>query len=117
MLGVQEVLDGVEEVVASGEPGNTTLADLRARRDDILEVARGRGAGEVRVFGSIVRGTARVSSDVDLLVSFERGRSLLDLGGLIAGLEELLGRSVDVVAAEELRPHVRDRALADAVAL
>ncbi len=69
------------------------------------------------VFGSVARGDAQPSSDVDLLVSFEAGRSLLDLGGLIADLEGLLGCRVDVVTAEELRPHVRDRVLADAVAL
>ncbi len=91
-----------------------TLADLRARRAQILEVARNRGADDVRVFGSIARGTAGEGSDVDLLVSFEAGRSLFDLGGLIADLEVLLGRPVDVVTEAELRPHVRDRVLADA---
>ena len=95
----------------------TTLADLRARRSDILSVARDRGAADVRVFGSVARGTAAPGSDVDLLVSFEAGRSLLDLGGLIADLEGLLGRRVDVVTEDELRPHVRERVLADAVAL
>lgn len=94
-----------------------TLADLQARREDILAAARDRGAGEIRVFGSVARGTARDTSDVDLLVSFEPGRSLLDLGGLIADLGKLIGRPVDVVTAEELRPHVRDRVLADAVTL
>ena len=69
------------------------------------------------VFGSVRRGDAQSNSDVDLLVSFEAGRSLLDLGGLIADLEGLLGCGVDVVTVEELRPHVRDRVLADAVAL
>jgi predicted nucleotidyltransferase len=94
-----------------------TLSELRARRDDILAVARDRGASDVRVFGSVARGTGSRTSDIDLLVSFESGRSLLDLGGLIADLEELLGLPVDVVTADELRPHVRERVLSDAVAL
>ena len=98
-------------------PSGTSLADLRARRTEILELARSRGADDVRVFGSVARGTAAAGSDVDLLVSFAPGRSLFDLGGLIADLEALLGRSVDVVSEAELRSRVRERELADAVAL
>ncbi|MEO1063645.1 MAG: nucleotidyltransferase family protein [Actinomycetota bacterium] len=98
-------------------PTGPTLAGLRARRAEILEAARRRGADDVRVFGSVTRGTAAADSDVDLLVSFAPGRSLFDLGGLIADLEALLGRSVDVVTEAELRARVRERVLADAVAL
>lgn len=98
-------------------PAPMTLAVLRGHRDDVLAAARRRGADDVMVFGSVARGDAQSDSDVDLLVSFEAGRSLLDLGGLIADLEALLGCRVDVVTVEELRPHVRDRVLADAVAL
>jgi len=71
----------------------------------------------VRVFGSVARGEARPDSDVDFLVTFEPDRSLLDLGGLILDLEDLLGWSVDVVTLEELRPRMRDRVAADAVSL
>lgn len=94
-----------------------TLADLRSRRSEIVAAATRRGAGDLRVFGSVARGEQRPGSDVDLLVTFEHGRSLLDLGGLIADLEDLLGGHVDVVTEVELRPHVRDRVLADAVPL
>lgn len=95
----------------------TSLDDLRARRAQIDAAASRRGAREVRVFGSMARGTADATSDVDLLVTFEPGRSLLDLGGLIADLEDLLGCPVDIVTEDELRPHVRERVLADAVVL
>jgi predicted nucleotidyltransferase len=108
---------GVNALQQPGTSGVSTLAYLRSRRAEIVKVARSRGASEIMVFGSVARGAATPTSDVDLLVSFEPGRSLLDLGGLIADLEDLLGRSVDVVTADELRPHVRDRVLADAVAL
>jgi predicted nucleotidyltransferase len=94
-----------------------SLDDLRARRAEIDKIAARRGAHDVRVFGSIARGEQRSGSDVDLLVAFEPDRSLLDLGGLIADLEDLLGCPVDVVTVEELRPHVRDRVLTDAVRL
>jgi predicted nucleotidyltransferase len=60
-----------------------TLEELRSRRrEQILALAARRGAHNVRVFGSIARGDQRSDSDVDLLVDFEPGRSLLDLTGL-----------------------------------
>lgn len=74
------------------------LQDLRLVREAVLDVAARRGARAVRVFGSVARGEATAASDVDLLVEFEPGRSLLDQVHLIADLEELLGTRVDVVA-------------------
>jgi hypothetical protein len=95
----------------------STLESLRARRADILAVATRRGARNVRVFGSVARGQERPDSDVDLLVDLEPGRSLFDLGGLLADLEELLERRVDVVTTAGLRPRVRSDVLKSAMAL
>ena len=94
-----------------------TLSELRERRDEIIEVARARGASHVRVFGSVVRGDATESSDVDFLVDLEPGRSLMDLGGLLMDLQDLLLRDVDVVTERGLRQRVAERVLADAVEL
>jgi predicted nucleotidyltransferase/DNA-binding XRE family transcriptional regulator len=74
-----------------------TLDELRARREEILRIAATHGAGNVRVFGSVARGQARPDSDVDLLVEFEPGRTVLDLSELILDLQEALGYPVDVV--------------------
>lgn len=74
-----------------------TLTQLRDRRAEIVEIARARGASRVRVFGSVARGEATEGSDVDFLVDLEHGRSLLDLGGLLMDLQDLLERNVDVV--------------------
>jgi hypothetical protein len=94
-------------------------AELRAllaeRRDEILRAAERRGAGNVRLFGSAARGEAGPGSDVDLLVELGPEVSLLDLGGLHSDLERILGRAVDVVPEEELKPAVRDRVLGEAV--
>ena len=51
---------------------------LQERRSDILQLATRHGARRVRIFGSIIRGTATENSDIDLLVAFEPDRSLLD---------------------------------------
>jgi uncharacterized protein len=81
-----------------------TLEELRRRRAEILSVARTRRAHRVAVLGSIARGEAYPGSDLDLLVDFESGASLLDQVGLFQDLEELLGVGVDVVTRSALKP-------------
>ncbi|MGZ5443095.1 MAG: nucleotidyltransferase family protein [Thermoanaerobaculia bacterium] len=94
------------------------LAELLARRRaDILAVAARHGATSIRVFGSVARGDDDENSDVDFLVELEEGRSLLDLGGLLVELRELLGHPVDVVTVRGLKDRIRTRVLAEAVSL
>ncbi|MGH3181474.1 MAG: nucleotidyltransferase family protein, partial [Streptosporangiaceae bacterium] len=66
------------------------------------------------VFGSVARGEAHPGSDVDLLVDFEPGASLLYHLGLFQDLEGLLGVGVDVVTWSALKPrddHIRTEAV------
>ena len=90
---------------------------LKGKREQILKIAAKHGARNVRVFGSVARGEADERSDVDFLVEMEPGRSLLDMGGLLMELRELLGRDVDVVTERGLKPRIRARVLREAVAL
>lgn len=101
--------------VAGG--ASLTLEDLRRRRRELTDLAARRGATNLRVFGSVARGDSGAGSDVDLLVDLEPGRSLLDLGGLVMDLSDVLGVEVDVVTEPGLTPRVRARVLAEAVAL
>jgi predicted nucleotidyltransferase len=87
------------------------------KRTDILRLASRHGAHNVRLFGSAARGEADALSDIDILVDLEPGRSLLDLGGLLMDLQELLGCPVDVVTEKGLRPRIRERVLREAVSL
>lgn len=89
--------------------------DLQRHRAQILEAAAANGARQVRVFGSAARGDETDSSDVDFLVSLDRGRTLLDLARLELRLEELLGRRVDVVTEESLQGPIRTTALREAI--
>ena len=95
-----------------------TLEHLRSRyRSLILELAQGRGAHNVRVFGSTARGEPTPESDIDFLVDFEQGRTLLDLTGLSLDLEGILGCRVDVISSRGLRPRVESEVLLDVVSL
>jgi predicted nucleotidyltransferase len=95
-----------------------TAADLLStHRDEILAIAKRHGARNVRVFGSVARGDADEASDIDFLVDMETGRSLFDLGGLLVELREFLGRDVDVITVRGLKERIRERVLAEAVAL
>lgn len=88
---------------------------VRAKRQEILNIARKHGAVSVKLFGSAARGDEVESSDVDFVVELEPGRSLLDLGGLQVDLERLLGCDVDVVTVRGLRERIRARVLEEAV--
>lgn len=90
---------------------------LQEKREEILEVCAKYGAANVRVFGSFARGDADERSDIDLLVEFELGRSLLDHAGLWLELQELLGCHVDVVSERGIKPRIRERVLREAVPL
>jgi predicted nucleotidyltransferase len=90
---------------------------LGEKRDEIVRLAALHGARNVRVFGSVARGDARDDSDVDLLVELDPDRSLLDLGGLLMDLQDLLGRKVDLVTEKGLHWYIRDRVLREAVPL
>jgi predicted nucleotidyltransferase len=93
------------------------LEELRRRRPEILAIATARGASNVRVFGSVVRGEQDHDSDLDLIVDMDEDRSLFDLGGLAFDLEELLGCAVDVGLDDSFNDRVREQVLAEAVAL
>lgn len=93
------------------------IEDIRSRRDEILRIAAHHGARHLRVFGSVARGEADERSDIDFLVELEQGRSLLDLGGLLMDLQDLLGRRVDVLTERGLKARIRDRVLGEAVPL
>jgi predicted nucleotidyltransferase len=95
-----------------------TIPELVQRhRADVLRLAARRGVTDVRVFGSVARGEADQASDIDFLVQVAPGRSLLDLGGFLMDLQDLLGRRVDVVTERGLRPRFREQVLHEAIPL
>lgn len=69
-------------------------------REELASFCERWGIVELALFGSAVRGELRPESDIDLLVSFESGRSvsLLDLAEMEMELEATLGRDVELVS-------------------
>jgi len=91
-------------------------------RDDILDALRGhlteiRGFGVIHLalFGSLARGEGRADSDVDILVEFSQPVGLFAFVRLQRYLEEILGRSVDLVTPGAIRPEMREAILSEAV--
>lgn len=84
---------------------------------DIVRIAGRHGARSVRVFGSRARGDAKPGSDLDLLVTLEPGRTLLDLVAIKQDLEDFLPYPVDVVTEGGLSPYLREGILAEALPL
>lgn len=78
-----------------------TLMDTRRRREEITRTAAVLGASNIRVFGSVARGRAHESSDIDLLVDLTTEVDGFAYFGVLEelrrALETLLGYRVDVV--------------------
>jgi predicted nucleotidyltransferase len=87
---------------------------LDMKRSAVREAASRFRAANPRVFGSVLHGTDRDGSDLDLLVDALPGATLFDLGGLQDELETLLGVRVDLLTPADLPPKVRAKVLAEA---
>jgi predicted nucleotidyltransferase len=94
-----------------------TLESLRQRRQEIERIAEKWGARHIRVFGSVATGVNGPASDVDLIVTFDEERNLLDHGGLLMDLQEALDCRVDVVDEDAMRSRFRARVEKEAVTL
>lgn len=90
---------------------------VRRRRHDLIAAAAAHGVTNLRVFGSVARGTDHPDSDLDLLADLPPGMGLLGLGRVQAELEAIIGSRVDLVPAGDLKPGVHARAGRDLVAL
>jgi predicted nucleotidyltransferase len=77
------------------------------------ELSRVFGVSEIGVFGSVASGTAQDESDVDVLVSFSRPVGFIAFMRLERRLQDLLGRKVDLVTRNALRPYIGKRILSE----
>jgi uncharacterized protein len=86
-------------------------------RDEILQIASHHGAGNLSVFGSAARGDDTPESDIDLLVDVTGETTPWFPGSMVADLEQLLGRRVQVIIRRSLSPLIRNAVLSESVPL
>jgi hypothetical protein len=89
---------------------------LDVDQDALAEVCRRHRIRRLSLFGSVLKGTARLDSDIDLLVEFEPGATpgLLGMAGIEIELSELLGKKVDLRTAGDLSRYFRDEVVRSA---
>lgn len=85
--------------------------DIATIRDQSTPILKRYGVKRAALFGSVVRGTATNTSDIDMLIDPPESFSLFDLAGLTLDLEKILMRSVDVVTYNSIKPLLRDSIL------
>jgi hypothetical protein len=107
------ILQGGDEAVADLTVGEA----IREKREAIVRMAARHGATQVRLIGSVARGDARPDSDVDLLVTWSEGTSLLDQAALMLEIESLLDRKVDIASDGWVKPSIRESVYTDAITL
>jgi predicted nucleotidyltransferase len=91
--------------------------DIDRIKQKILPILQGYGVKRLALFGSCVRGEMKKDSDIDILVDIKADISLLDFVGLKQKIEEVLGRKVDLVEYDTLKPLLRERILKEQVVL
>jgi len=85
---------------------------LEAQREELRQKYHVQGVG---IFGSYLRGEQRETSDVDMLVEFERPIGLIEFVRLKNYLSDLLGIHVDLVMKKALKPGIGRRILSEVV--
>jgi predicted nucleotidyltransferase len=85
--------------------------DLEKQKEEIAGILKRHGVCRAAFFGSFATGEAKKDSDIDILIEFRGGKSLLDLVALKIELEEVLGRKVDVLTYSSLSPLIKDEVL------
>jgi predicted nucleotidyltransferase len=90
---------------------------LQQDSENIKAIAEYYHAQNIRVFGSVARGEEHSDSDIDFLVDFLPGSTLLDQVGFMNALSTLLGRKVDVVSERALNKYLRQSVLQEAISL
>jgi uncharacterized protein len=93
----------------------TAKEEVLRNKSIIKEIAKKHGAYDLRIFGSVSRGEETSSSDIDFLVKTEKITSPWFPGGLIADLQNILGRKVDIVTENGLNKLLREHVLRDAI--
>ena len=86
-------------------------------KNKIMPILEKYGVKRASIFGSAVREEMKESSDIDILVEIDRDISLLDFVALKLELEEVLGKRVDLVEFDMIKPRLKGRILREQVVI
>jgi hypothetical protein len=87
----------------------------KEQRAKMISIFKENGVERAAIFGSFARGQATKDSDIDILVEFKGEKSLFDLGGLKAGLEDIFNKKIDLVEYQSLHPLLREEILKEQI--
>ena len=92
------------------------FGDAQLDETQLVDICRRYQVRELSIFGSAARGHMRPDSDVDFLVDFlpDADIDLVDYAGMMLDLSQLLGRKVDLVSKNGLKPLIRASVLEEA---
>ena len=93
------------------------LMSIDEVKSKAIPILKRYGVKKAAIFGSVVRGEAEASSDIDILVEIEGDMSLLDFVGLKIEIEEALGKKVDLVEYSTIKPLIKERILSEQVVI
>jgi predicted nucleotidyltransferase len=91
-----------------------TIEEIKSK---IVPILKQHGIKKAAIFGSLAKGEAKTSSDIDILVEIKSDMSLLDFIGIKIELEEALKMRVDLVEYDTIKPIIKERILAEQVVI
>jgi len=91
--------------------------DILKIKKKILPILQGYEVKRMALFGSYARGEVKADSDIDILIEIKSDISLLGFVGLQQKMEDALGRKVDLVEYDTIKPLLRERILEEQVQL
>ncbi|HDZ16955.1 hypothetical protein LCGC14_1554850 [marine sediment metagenome] len=83
----------------------------------IISILIKHGIKKILVFGSYVRNEATPKSDLDLIVEFPEGTSLIDHVGIEIELSEALNMKIDLLSRNGISPYIKNQVLKDAIVI
>jgi predicted nucleotidyltransferase len=91
--------------------------EIKKIKKIVIPALKRSGVVRASIFGSFVKGKVKKSSDVDILIKFKAGKSLLDLARLELELEKKLRRKVELLTYESIHPLLKERILEEEVVI
>ena len=77
--------------------------------EKLMQILKKHGAKKIKIFGSYARGEAKKGSDLDIIVEFDKRKTLLELVGIEQELEDQLGIKIDLLTEDSISPYLIER--------